>query len=142
MTDSGHYVATKDENNDKTDSKAGCEAGSVSNDKQVLTTKVVKIQRKAGKVVQGCDIYIGRECKLGGWMLEESVWHNPYKLSDCKDSTECLQKYLEYISNRPDLLIRLHELKGKTLGCWCKPKPCHGDVLVWLIQELDIKDTK
>jgi hypothetical protein len=31
----------------------------------------------------------------------------------------------------------LHELKGKTLGCWCKKKSsdaCHGDVLVELIK--------
>ena len=30
---------------------------------------------------------------------------------------------------------RLHELNGTTLGCWCKPNPCHGDVLVKLVQE-------
>ena len=24
---------------------------------------------------------------------------------------------------------RLPELKDKTLGCWCKPEKCHGDVL-------------
>ena len=32
----------------------------------------------------------------------------------------------------------MHEiplLAGKTLGCWCKPNPCHGDVLVKLVQE-------
>ena len=32
----------------------------------------------------------------------------------------------------------MHEiplLVGKTLGCWCKPNPCHGDVLVKLVQE-------
>ena len=28
------------------------------------------------------------------------------------------------------------ELKGKTLGCFCKPKSCHGDVLVELANEL------
>ena len=27
----------------------------------------------------------------------------------------------------------LPELKDKTLGCWCKPEKCHGDVLVELI---------
>jgi hypothetical protein len=26
-------------------------------------------------------------------------------------------------------------LAGKTLGCWCKPNPCHGDVLVKLVSE-------
>lgn len=32
--------------------------------------------------------------------------------------------------------LKLLELKGKRLGCWCKPAPCHGDVLVELIEEL------
>jgi hypothetical protein len=27
---------------------------------------------------------------------------------------------------------QLHELKDKTLGCWCKPEKCHGDVLAAL----------
>ena len=26
----------------------------------------------------------------------------------------------------------LDELKGKTLGCWCKPNNCHGDILIEL----------
>ena len=26
-------------------------------------------------------------------------------------------------------------LAGKTLGCWCKPKPCHGAALVNLVRE-------
>jgi hypothetical protein len=43
--------------------------------------------------------------------------------------------YREYIKTRPDLLNRLDELKGKTLGCWCRPLPCHGDVLVELIEK-------
>jgi hypothetical protein len=30
---------------------------------------------------------------------------------------------------------RLKELEGKALGCWCKPKSCHGDVLIKLIEE-------
>lgn len=29
-----------------------------------------------------------------------------------------------------------HEFKDKTLACWCKPKACHGDVLVELMGEL------
>lgn len=27
----------------------------------------------------------------------------------------------------------VNDLQGKTLGCWCKPKACHGDVIVsWI----------
>lgn len=28
-------------------------------------------------------------------------------------------------------------LKGKTLGCWCKPEACHGDVLVELVTKYE-----
>lgn len=32
--------------------------------------------------------------------------------------------------NEPDLIeAAKRELKGKILGCWCAPLPCHGDVL-------------
>jgi hypothetical protein len=32
---------------------------------------------------------------------------------------------------RTDLLFRtaVRDLSGKTLVCFCKPKPCHGDIL-------------
>jgi len=33
----------------------------------------------------------------------------------------------------------LHELVNKRLGCWCKPGPCHGDILVKLIREAGIE---
>jgi Domain of unknown function (DUF4326) len=37
--------------------------------------------------------------------------------------------YREYIMNKPELLKLIPiELMGKTLGCWCKPSPCHGDI--------------
>ena len=36
---------------------------------------------------------------------------------------------------------RLPELKGKSLGCWCKPEACHGDVLVRLLAEYNPDET-
>ena len=45
---------------------------------------------------------------------------------------EAVEKYREWIQTQPELLKRIPELKGKTLGCFCKPKSCHGDVLVEL----------
>lgn len=71
-----------------------------------------------------------------------SIWGNPYShksgtLAKFKTNTraESIEKYREYILNNPELLSLLHTLEGKILGCWCKPKPCHGDVLVELIKE-------
>jgi len=35
----------------------------------------------------------------------------------------------------------LEPLRGKRLGCWCKPLPCHGDVIVELLGEPDPEAT-
>ncbi len=76
------------------------------------------------------DVYIGRPSK----------WGNPFIIGRDGTREEVIEKYREYIMQRPDLLSDLHELKGKVLGCWCKPKPCHGDVLVELIEKKSIKN--
>lgn len=98
-----------------------------------MTTRVVRIRRKGGAVVQNCDIYIGRACNMGGWKLPKSKWHNPYTVREAGSATEAVALYKEYIMKSPTLLRDLPELRGKTLGCWCKPGPCHGDVLVELL---------
>ena len=35
-------------------------------------------------------------------------------------------------SQKQALFEALDELRGLVLGCWCAPRPCHGDVLLWL----------
>ncbi|MGA9841048.1 MAG: DUF4326 domain-containing protein [Nitrososphaeraceae archaeon] len=35
-------------------------------------------------------------------------------------------------SENKELMNQLPELKGKVLGCWCAPLPCHGDTLAEL----------
>jgi hypothetical protein len=56
---------------------------------------------------------------------------------------EAIEAYKEWITKGEGqyLLNDLHELKGKTLGCWCKDengkgKSCHGDVLVELVNDM------
>jgi hypothetical protein len=49
---------------------------------------------------------------------------------------EALAKYAEYILDRPDLIaLAKSVLRGKVLGCWCKPLACHGDVLMKIVYE-------
>ncbi len=97
---------------------------------------VVCLKRKNGKIVQDCDIYIGRKINMGGWNLPQSKWANPYKIKDIESIDKCLQLYEEYIRSNKILMMSLSELQGKTLGCWCKPKKCHGDILIKLLKEL------
>jgi len=79
------------------------------------------------------DIYIGR----GFAEFSESDWANPFHIGKDGNLNEVLRKYRGHILSRPDLIARLHELKDKTLGCWCQGKhACHGDVLVELVNEL------
>lgn len=68
------------------------------------------------------DVYIGRPSK----------WGNPYKIGVHGTREQVIQRYKDYIRLRPDLMAALPELKGKILGCWCAPRPCHGDVLAEL----------
>ena len=72
------------------------------------------------------DIYIGRGSK----------WGNKFVIGKDGDREEVIKKYREWILSNKELLGSLHELKGKVLGCFCKPKACHGDVLVELVNEL------
>lgn len=69
------------------------------------------------------DIYIGRPSK----------WGNPYVIGIDGDRKEVIEKYRNWILTQEDLMSSLHELKDKVLGCWCRPKICHGDILVELL---------
>jgi hypothetical protein len=66
------------------------------------------------------DVYIGRPSK----------WGNPFVIGKDGDRYEVIRKYKEFIVTIPDYKRVIKEqLRGKTLGCWCCPKICHGDVL-------------
>lgn len=57
-------------------------------------------------------------------------WGNPFELPADGDRDTVIANYENhYLPYKPSLLDQLHELKGKALGCWCAPEPCHGDVL-------------
>ena len=98
------------------------------------------------------DVYIGRgNCPKTG---RPSIWGNPFThhskttLAEVivESREEALEKYREYILNKPELLDRLDELKGKRLGCWCLeehpfpiPYVCHGQILIELLTKKNLK---
>lgn len=74
------------------------------------------------------DVYIGRPTK----------WGNPYTIGKDGTREEVIIKYAEYLERHPELLdAAKKELKGKILGCWCAPNPCHGDILLEVCNEDD-----
>ena len=72
------------------------------------------------------DVYIGRPSK----------WGNPFVLGKDGNREEVIAKYKAWIEAQPALLeAAKKELKGKTLGCWCAPLSCHGDILVGIAND-------
>ena len=80
------------------------------------------------------DVYIGRRQWCGKEVFEMSPWANPFSVKRY-GREEAIKRYEHKLRSKPELLVRLPELEGKILACWCKPKACHGDVLLRLIEE-------
>lgn len=60
-----------------------------------------------------------------------SEWGNPFEMPGDGDRAAVIDSYARhYLPHKPSLLSKLDDLRGKVLGCWCSPEPCHGDVLV------------
>ena len=84
-------------------------------------------------------IYIGRNMTHYVPGAVGSKWKNPFSVKEFGRGG-CIKKYEKYI-RESKLIDQIDELKGCILGCWCKPDPCHGDVLVKLFNE-KIKSNK
>jgi hypothetical protein len=58
-------------------------------------------------------------------------WGNPFEIPDDGHRDTVISAYRDhYLPHKPSLLAALPDLRGKILGCWCAPLPCHGDTLI------------
>jgi len=76
-------------------------------------------------------IYIGRPSPFGN-----PFSHQPGTLARFRVASraEAIARFRDWFLSQPDLVARARrELKGKTLGCWCKPAACHGDVIAEVV---------
>ena len=95
-------------------------------------TRVVNIRKEK------YDVYIGRG--------RGSVFGNPMRIGAKIDGRpepvtreEAIIWYREYFYVRlklqPEFKEAVEALRGKTLGCFCKPLPCHGDIIVEYLEK-------
>lgn len=84
-------------------------------------TTVVNITRG-----EAFDVYYGRP----------SIWGNPFVIGRDGNRATVIAKHAQWIQTQPQLLARLHELKGKRLACYCAPQLCHCDTLARLADAL------
>lgn len=83
-------------------------------------------------------VYIGRPGKG-----RDGYFGNPIKPKAGATAGSTLEEFETYARKRIALggtyARRVKELWGKKLVCFCSPKPCHGDVLAKLCEELNTK---
>ena len=95
---------------------------------------VVAARTTAVHVKAGFDVYIGRAMPSHA----PSEFANPFRIGPDGSRNEVLEKYAALVRKRlseePSFAQALRRLKGKRLGCWCKPQACHGDILVGLLE--------
>ena len=85
------------------------------------------------------DVYVGRlPVPEGAPPGSDGFWGNPWKSGRDGTRAQVIDRYEQYVLSQPRMLARLPELRGKTLGCWCAPRPCHADVLLRLANEREL----
>lgn len=97
-------------------------------------TEVVHVRSPEWRdaVERGEAVYIGRRFAE----FPASEWGNPFHMGRDGGRLDVVDKYREWLQGKPVLVGQLPSLEGKTLGCWCAPLPCHGDVLVEALESL------
>jgi hypothetical protein len=103
-----------------------------------MSTTVVNVRRDAEAVRvainAGIYVYVGRG--------RGSIWGNPFTWKPgtlaefLVSKDEVLTRYEEWLRAQPHLMAQIGTLAGKVLGCWCKPAPCHGDILARIADEI------
>ncbi len=68
-------------------------------------------------------VYIGRG----------SIFGNPYRIGKDGNRKEVINLYRRYVLSGTNILLlkAIYDLPREAiLGCYCKPKDCHGDIIV------------
>ncbi len=79
------------------------------------------------------DVYIGRPSVFGNPFSHKYGTRAEVIVATREDA---VGKYRQWVNGEiqvdgltPPTMEQIKELKDKTLGCWCFPQSCHGDIL-------------
>jgi hypothetical protein len=79
-----------------------------------------------------CDQYCGRVGKG-----QDGYFGNPFKNKSRLENIEDFKVYFyDRLNKDPEFKQKIHELKGKRLGCFCKPQACHADIIAEYLNSL------
>ena len=110
-------------------------------------TIVINIKRKHPDLNEwrrnGRYVYIGRPSVYGNPFSHYGYLSNVIIVPTQAAAVEAYRQWVrgekwQHVepTRRKTLLKLLVNLRGKVLGCYCKPGPCHGDVLLELLEEV------
>ena len=86
--------------------------------------RVVNIRREP------YDVYIGRGSMFG----------NPFPITKEHTRQMVIDWYREWFYDQlriPEFREAVENLRGKRLGCYCKPAQCHGDIIVEFLENTE-----
>ncbi len=84
------------------------------------------------------DVYIGRGTPWGNPSIVGQVCARCGELhADGAATLPCYRQWLHEQLQNPVIANKTKALLGRTLACSCKPKPCHGDILVRAVRWLN-----
>ncbi|AZD91064.1 MULTISPECIES: DUF4326 domain-containing protein [Pseudomonas] len=95
-----------------------------------VNLKITKVSNK--DLGESYDVYIGRG----------TLWGNPYQMGKEGTRDEVIEKFSydfekRFLKFSEKFDENIEKLRGKTLGCHCKPAPCHGDIIAKYLNSQD-----
>jgi hypothetical protein len=86
------------------------------------------------------DVYIGRPSKWGNPFthINDRYTKANFIVATRNDAIEAYKKWFMKAEQK-HLRDQLHELRGKNLVCWCAPLACHGDFLIKMANQEEMR---
>ena len=90
-----------------------------------MTPEVVHCKKYTGSFT-----YVGRPSK----------WGNPFTVKEHGHGV-AIKMFYDWLHEpaQSKLLSEVTELTGRNLGCWCAPKRCHAQILLFLANGKDVE---
>lgn len=76
-----------------------------------------------------------------------TIWGNPFQIGKDGSRSDVIQKFRQWLNGddyktfkqkeRQLIIDNIYKLTGCVLGCWCKPRACHGDVYKEILEEIE-----
>lgn len=107
-------------------------------------TKVVNLRKDK------YSVYIGRQDKAMHYGNPFSIGKSSFSTLVMENRGDAMRAFHDWLAGtrfqevdpqrREWILNNLEPLRGQTLGCFCKPNDCHGDVYRIFLNELSFED--